>query len=115
MPSETLTPKEGAELLNYYWSIGNLRWLLYDHQFPLYDLFYAQDAMTTVIHCSRRLGKSAVDLVLLMEACLQVDGAISRFGALTQKSVEEIIRPIMDTLIQSCPDPRLRPVWHSSG
>lgn len=110
-----LSPKEAEELLNHYWSIGNLRWLLYPHQFPLYDLFYSQDAMTTVFHISRRFGKSAVDLVLLMEACIKKDGAIGRFGALTQKGVEEIIKPIMNTLIESCPSPKLRPVWHSSG
>ena len=80
----------------------------------MYDLFYRNPFMTTMFHCSRRTGKSAVDLVVEMESCLGNDESICRFGSLTQKGVEEIIKPIMATLTASAPE-KLRPYWHSSG
>jgi hypothetical protein len=113
-PHRELLPKEAEEILLYWWGTGNLRGLLYDHQLPMYDLQRANPSMTTVFHCSRRLGKSAVNLAILMEECLQKDGAIARFGALTQKSVQEIILPIMSDLTRFAP-PRVKPKWHSSG
>lgn len=114
MEQTGLSQQEAEQLLEYWWSIGNLRGILFPHQWKMYDLFYNQQEMTTVFHCSRRLGKSVVDLVLLLEACLEKDGTICRFASATQKSVEEIIKPLMNTLIQYCPA-KLRPYWHSSG
>lgn len=113
-PVRELLPKEAEEILEYWWATGNLRGLLFDHQIPMYDLQRHNETMTTVFHCSRRLGKSAVDLVLGIEECAQSNGAIARFAALTQKSVEEIIKPIMASLTRFAP-PRFRPTWHSSG
>lgn len=109
-----LSQKEANQILEHCWSTGNLRGLLYPHQWKMYDLFYGQDAMTTVFHCSRRIGKTVVDLCLQLEACLEKDGTICRFASATQKSVEEIIKPIVATLTRTCPE-ALRPVWHSSG
>jgi hypothetical protein len=114
-----LSQKEAEQLLEYWWSVGNLRGLLLGneekpHQLKLYDTFYNQREMTTVFHCSRRLGKSVVDLILLLEACMEKDGTICRFASATQKSVEEIIKPLMNTILQFCPA-KLKPYWHTSG
>jgi hypothetical protein len=109
-----LTEKQALQLIEHYWSIGDLRGLLFAHQMKMYDAFYSTNAMKTVFHCSRRIGKSAVDLVLLMEKCLGMDGAICRFGSTTQDAVREIIIPLMDKLTASAPK-HLKPYYHSSG
>lgn len=113
--SNQLTEKEGLQLLEHFWSIGDLRGLLFPHQFLPYDNFYDHpNTMTSVWHCSRRIGKSAGVLTILMEGALESDGSICRFGTGTQESVKEIIIPLMNALTASCP-PKLKPYYHSSG
>ena len=114
LSTQSLTHSQALQLIEHWWSTGNLRGLLYPHQWIGYDLFYSNTAMTNVFHWSRRTGKSTVDLILLMEQCLAEDGSICRFGSTTQDSVREIILPTMNTLCQLAP-PKLRPYYHSSG
>ena len=111
---QNLSPKEVNQLLEYYWSTGNLRGLLYEHQRPMYDLFQQGKSMDTVFHCSRRLGKSAIAMLIQLEICLASDGKICRFGAPTQDAVREILIPMLNDLCFSAPE-RFKPVFHSSG
>jgi hypothetical protein len=112
--NQTFTPEEILGMYRRQWLAGNLRGLLLDHQLPMYDLFYATESEDTVFHCSRRLGKSTVALVLLLECCLSGPNRIARFATGTQKSVTEIIHPLMNALIQDAPK-EIRPFYHSSG
>ena len=109
-----ISVKEAQQLLEHLWSVGDLRGLLFEHQRVGYDNFYQSEATTTVLHWSRRLGKTAVDLVLLMEACLESDGSICRIGTSTTDAMNEIVVPLMAKLTVSCPE-KLRPKLHSTG
>jgi hypothetical protein len=104
---------EPRKIIEQMWAQGNLRGLLFDHQFDLYDGAKYASARKFVFHCSRRLGKSVVLLTLANEIGLTKPGAILRYGAASQKDVREIITPLMKTLTASCPE-QLRPVWIES-
>lgn len=114
LPSdEELTEREAEKWIAECWREGRLRFLLYRHQYDLYDHYYNTKFRKLVWLCSRRFGKSA-DLILLgWETCIREDGAQVRYGAGTQRMVEEIILPLANMLARYAPE-CYRPKWVDS-
>lgn len=99
-----------AARISSLWKTGDLEFLLFDHQKKIYKAFKHSPARKYVIHCSRRIGKSALLLTIANETALKKKSII-RYGAATQKDVREMILPLMDILTRTCPE-ELRPRWH---
>lgn len=109
--NEQISPE--ATLIRRAWQEGRLRGLLLDHQFPLYDLFRSTNYRSVVFHISRRFGKSADMLVIMMEDCIRNNGWQGKYAAATGKDVTEIIHPLMNILTRSAPED-LKPYWVAS-
>lgn len=110
---ETLDDRHYAAIVDDNWRKGDLRGLLLDHQLPLYDLYYQSNRRKTVLHCSRRLGKSWVLLTICSEVARMIPHAEIKYGASTQKSVREIIHPLMREISLTAPI-SIRPVWSAT-
>jgi hypothetical protein len=97
--------------------MGELAWLLYPDQHPVYDpLRSAIDSTdgvkTHVVEVHRQFGKSFTACLLADEAARRNPGWQIRFVTGNQKSLRKIVQPNMRTLHDSCPD-HLRPQWNS--
>jgi hypothetical protein len=96
------------ELIQWYthWATGNLSYLLRPHQqTQLYRWIKSlRGAAPIILNCHRRLGKSTLLLLLLIERCLKQPGTIAKLGAPTQKQVDEIVLPLMSWLLAECPE-----------
>ena len=90
------------------WEAGQLWWLLHEAQFRMYRQFYATQA-DQVWNCARRLGKTFLLVVLMFEACIRKPRARTALGAMQAVDVEDIIEPMVDEILDTCPD-HLRPV-----
>lgn len=97
------------------WHGGDLSWLCRPGgQEILYDFVHGcadkggDTVSPIVLECHRRLGKSFVLLLLLVERALQRPGQQLVYGAPTYEQVATIVVPNMAILLQTCPE-SLRP------
>lgn len=65
-----------------------------------------------VIHCSRRLGKTFLLIVLCCIVCYSQDDAQIRYASVTQKAVRKMIHPIFKQIFLKV-KPIWRPKWNS--
>lgn len=101
------SPKARAEA----WRKGQLWWLLHGIQFKMYQQFYASTE-DQVWDCARRLGKTFLIVVLMFECCLRKPRARGALGASQAVDVEDIIEPMVESLIEQAPkDVRPVPQW----
>jgi hypothetical protein len=100
--------RESPEARRAAWEAGQLWWLLHEAQFRMYRQFYASTA-DQVWNCARRLGKTFLLVVLMFEACLRKPRARTALGAMQAVDVEDIIEPMVEEILDTCPD-HLRPV-----
>lgn len=94
------------------WKRGELSWKLQQHQHQLYYFLKSHKSLKTVINCSRRFGKTTIDLLDCLEEGLKNPGWQMGFIAPTVKAIRLIVRPIMKMLISDCPE-EVKPVWNS--
>jgi hypothetical protein len=104
----TLTPQQ-VELL---WESGLLSWLLDSNQQGIYDFIFSCGRKRVVLNCSRRIGKTFLLALIAIEYALQNPKAKIKFAASTADDLEEIILPIFDQILESCPR-TLRPKYRS--
>ena len=101
-----------SSALKLAWSRGLLSYKLYDYQQDLYRLIKSSNSLKTIFNISRRYGKTTVLLLYCLEFAIRNKGVMIRFAAPTQKSLRNIVLPIVRMLIEDCPR-ALRPNWKS--
>ena len=92
-------------------TISSLRGLLYKYQRDVYDALASNTAKRFVILCRRRRGKSFTLLVYAIEQCFNNKKFMVRYAAPTQRQLEKIIHPIVQTILEYCPRDE-RPKWN---
>lgn len=98
------------------WRLGILIWLLDSNQLGMYDfIFTCQKAgkKRIVLNCSRRIGKTYLVSLIAIEFALRNPRAKIKFAASTADDLEEIILPIFEEILSTCPE-ELRPRWRAS-
>ena len=73
------TDDDIKEARHKLWNQGILYWKLDTTQRKLYDFYKGHKEKTTVINCSRRLGKSYMLIILAFEQALQHPKSIIKF------------------------------------
>jgi hypothetical protein len=132
--SITLDDATDEQLERVGWMIGDLEWLLLDHQVPAYRHYRewekrnpqnepGQYARIYVDDIGKRWGKTSKRIVVRMEDCIRStkpieDGGIGRPGMFRyttayQKDIEEIVGELLPLLLDRCP-PDLRPIFKSA-
>jgi hypothetical protein len=94
------------------WRRGELSYKLRPHQRDLYGLLNGLATRTAFIDCARRFGKSFTALLWCVEQGLRRE-LLVRFAAPTQRDLEEIYHPIMETICEDAPE-ELCPVWRTT-
>ena len=77
------------------WRRGELSWLLYKHQRPIYDAIrkaMLDGNLKYTLNCSRRFGKTSVLALIAMEEALQNKNHQVRFAAPTGKELRKARR-----------------------
>lgn len=92
------------------WFMGNLEWKFDPTQKRMYDFWINTPKKTSVINCSRRLGKSYFLTVIAIQQCLQHPRSIVKFLQPEQKMIRVNIRPLMQEILGDCPE-ELRPTF----
>lgn len=99
------------------WRRGQLSWLLYKHQLPIYDAVWhainKKEVLKHVLNCSRRFGKTTVLSLIAIEYAFRFPNSQIRFAAPTGKSLRKIIMPIFKMLLETCPK-NIKPAYKSS-
>lgn len=85
------------------WRRGNLRFLLDETQLEIVSRLDAPHRKFFLL-CSRRLGKSFTLTVLAVSLCLRQPGARVLYLAPFGKDAVEIVRDIVPTILESCPE-----------
>jgi hypothetical protein len=101
------------------WKAGELSWILYKHQMPMYGKirqFLDADpklvGLKYTINCSRRFGKTFTLLLLAVEFGYKNPGCEIRFAAPSKAQLKKIIHPSMTKIYKSCPF-AYRPKWRA--
>lgn len=92
------------------WRRGVLRWKLRDYQIPIYESIIQNTSLKFMLNCSRRLGKTTTLCIVALEKALQTQNGIFQFVTSTGKAMRGIIRPILQMLLEDCPED-LKPQW----
>lgn len=96
------------EAIAKLWEMGELTWLLTDVQKDMKNTIMNDSTRTSVVVCSRRLGKTFLLVTLAIEQCLKEDNSIVKFLLPKQKDAKTIIQPIMREITATCPE-RFKP------
>lgn len=91
------------------WKSGQLWWKLHYFQALMYQQFYASTVDEEVWNCARRLGKSYLLTVLMLETVLRKQRGRAALAASTATDVTDIIEPMVEEIIDDAPS-TLRPV-----
>jgi hypothetical protein len=94
------------------WELGLLSWLLDSNQLGIYEFIFSCGRKRVVLNCSRRIGKTFLLALIAIEYALQHPKAKIKFAASTADDLEEIILPIFDQILETCPR-RLQPRYRS--
>jgi len=96
------------------WERGLLRWLLAEHQKPVYDALASTPADLYFLRCARRVGKSYTLLVRAVEKCLKgkPDGGPVHIVYLgpEQKQVRKIVSEHFGKIFKTAPA-KYKPRW----
>lgn len=104
-----------ADLLQA-WRLGILIWMLDSNQLGMYEFIHECQRggkKRIVLNCSRRIGKTFLVSLIAIEFALRNPRAKIKFAASTADDLEEIILPIFEAILSTCPD-GLRPKWRAS-
>lgn len=78
-----------------------IRHLLAPHQQNFYDLYKNNEE--SALYCSRKTGKTFTTILIAIEKCLNIEGAIVRYAMSTLKTAKEVLLPILEELRQILP------------
>jgi hypothetical protein len=98
------------------WRLALLDWMLDANQLGMYEFIFRcerEGKKRIVLNCSRRIGKTFLVSLIAIEYALKHPRAKIKFAASTADDLEEIILPIFEEILSSCP-PELRPKWRAS-
>lgn len=101
-----------ADLLQA-WSLGILYWLLDSNQAGIYDFIHGCGHRRVVLNCSRRIGKTFLCVLIAIEHAIKHPNSRIKFAASTSDDLEEIVEPIFDFILSTCPE-HLRPKWRAA-
>lgn len=117
MPDEAL-----AEIS---WRIGEISWKLDPHQLVVYERYrrWEQEPPSAlgempsvfVLDISRRWGKSFLCCAIKIEDCLRYPGTTHTYACAFAKDIGEIIRPLVDSILDDCPEDILPKFQLSKG
>lgn len=109
-----MTKKEQRkELIDAAWYQGNLEYSLKPCQREMQSAVRAWPGFKYFIKCARRLGKTHLLCSMAVEQCLMKPGSKVRYGACTGDALQEMVLPVMESVLSKCPD-ALRPKWLAS-
>ena len=98
-----------------FWYRGDLSYMLRKHgQSLCYNHYHRKledstgDLVQLVWNCHRRMGKSFLLVLILIERCLRYPRQEVKFCAPTKQQVTDIIRPLINFILEACPK-ELRP------
>jgi hypothetical protein len=98
------------EVIKELWTRGELSWLLYRHQLPIYKKIREvidssrPDMNSYVVDCARQFGKSFTEFLIACEYCMQNPGWTIVFLAPLKSQVNEIINGrTFGTIFATCP------------
>jgi len=97
---------------NKLWEMGELSWTLTPIQKNIKDDIVNDSTRTSVVVCSRRLGKTWLLVTLALEQCLKAPNSIVKFLLPKQKDAKTIIKPLMREILESCPE-HLKPIYNT--
>lgn len=113
---EGMTPEQrealSVALQAEAWRRADLRFLLDGCKRPIFEQI-KQSNDTFVLETSRKVGKSWLGMALALETALRVPGARIPMACTTTKAVKEILLPIAQEILATCPE-KLRPIWKES-
>ena len=95
------------------WEAGELAWKLKGKQVDIYEHFKYNKLDIIPVLISRRFGKSFVMCLLATEVCLEGERHIVKYACPEKGMVADIINPIMEIIIEDCPE-HLKPEWTPS-
>ena len=95
------------------WRAGDLRYLLDETQLELHAFVQTAEGRLIYLSAARQLGKSFVDLVIAIEACIANPGKRVNYIAKTFGSLKKMMEESMQLIISQAP-PELRPVFLES-
>lgn len=118
VPWDDCTP-ERQEDLREAWSEGRLRHQLTPNQKDIYDQLraweegrvYTERGREFVLDCARRLGKSVLGLIWLIENCIRRPRTRHLYIGPIRSQIEDIQLPLMAHILSECP-PELRPKYN---
>lgn len=95
------------EARSFLWLEGDLSYLLWDQQVPIYDGIHGLSAAVTyaVILCARQYGKSQLCTILATEDCLRIPDCCVPIIGPTAEQTRDIVVPRMEKLKKACPIP----------
>lgn len=85
------------------WKAGALYFMLDKNQQGMYHSFRKSKSPKYVYDVARRVGKSTIMSLIAIEECIRRPNAMVKYGAATQEMVREIVVPIINWTLQSCP------------
>jgi hypothetical protein len=103
------------EVQKELWKRGELSWLLYDYQRPVYKALRSameRGDLKFVLNISRRFGKSTILSLLAIEQALKKPKSQIRYAAPTGKELKKAIMPIMGIFFDTAP-PEIKPKFNS--
>jgi hypothetical protein len=106
----TKTAVTREQLVKELWYRGELSWILYKHQRPIYnrirEVLASEDVdmNSFVIDCARQFGKSFTEFLIAVEDCLRTPDWTVVFIAPLKSQVSEIINgKTYGTIFKTCP------------
>lgn len=96
------------------WELGELSWMLDSNQEGMYRFIFTCGHRRVVLNCSRRIGKTFLVVLIAIEFALKHKKAKIKFAASTADDLEEIILPIFEKILETCPK-HLKPKWRAKN
>lgn len=100
-----MSPEQQEAIKAASWAKGKLRYKLLPIQEVPYELYYTPKiSRRDVWIAGRRIGKSALLMVLHAETCLRSPEIQTAYVAPVEKRIAEYIKPIISIVFKDCPD-----------
>ncbi len=98
-----------AEMAKYCWEQGNLSYLLWEQQLPIYNGIrnLPSNVDEAVMVVSRQYGKSVLEVILATEDARRIPNCCVPIFGPTLEQCRDIVNPRMEWLRQQCPIPGL--------
>jgi hypothetical protein len=104
MKEEVVLTKDQVNARNQLWELGILDWKLSDQQKIIKKGILDDTNKTSVILCSRRLGKTYLVLSMASEICLKKPYAVVKYAFPKGNMAKKMLMPVFRTLFDDCPE-----------